>query len=223
MINVFLFSLNLITKLWAMRRFLIMTVLGLIFLGCNSAVDKKAEPIDGQGPVAEMEQMDESEYREDSGQIEQVVGDKFFDYDAIDYYFNDYPETDVDNLFDNRLRSVLDSLKMGVIVGETPKDISDLGFVKKLKEIGYVKRAINKKDFREIDDVFVEKSGAIDMAADCIYVYRDILIFKKQKKIIGTVKLCFDCNDFQIQGTSANTHHFGQYRDFERLQVLLRE
>ena len=150
-------------------------------------------------------------------------GKQFFDYDEIDYYFNDYDEDKIGLLYDNQSKSELDSLRMGVVLGSIPKDISDLSFIDKLDKIGYKKETVNKSKFSGIDKLFVEKTVEEIVATSCIYIYRDILIFKKNKKIIGTAKICFGCMAHEITGTNANTDNFGQNGDYEKLCDLLRE
>lgn len=147
---------------------------------------------------------------------------KFFTYDEIHYYFNDYDETQLEELFGNQSRSALDSIKAEVIIGDIPHDITDLSFIEKLEAIGYKRRAIDKSRFAAIDDVFREKTVLESLATSCIYVYRDILIFKKKGKVVGTAKICFDCLANQIQGTTANTENFGQDGDYGKLERILR-
>ena len=81
---------------------------------------------------------------------------------------------------------------------------------------------IDKSKFESIDKIFIEKSTLENIATACIHVYRDILIFKKEGKVIGTAKICFDCMSKQIKGTTANTENFGQDGDYEKLEKILR-
>lgn len=177
----------------------------MTFWGCNSTTEKKSEPVDN------------------SKSTKQVVGKKFFEYDAIDYYTNDFDESKIGELSDNQSKSELDSFKLGIILGDIPKSISDLGFIDKLAKVDFKKTLIDKSKFDSIDKIFVEKTTTDYEATACIYVYRDILIFKKDSKVVGTAKVCFGCMANQINGTTANTENFGQEGDYERLEILLRE
>jgi hypothetical protein len=112
---------------------------------------------------------------------------------------------------------------MGIILGDIPKSISDLTFIDKLFAVGFKKKSLDKSKFDSIDKIFVEKTTAENLATSCMYVYRDILIFKKESKIVGTAKVCFGCMAHQITGTTANTENFGQEGDYERLEKLLRQ
>ena len=148
-------------------------------------------------------------------------GKVFFDYDEIDHYSIDLPEEKTVDLFRNKSRSAFDSLKMEVILGSIPKDMSDLSFIKKLGKIGFAKRSVAQSKFQAIDKIFVEKWVYESLATTCIYVYRDILIFKKNHKVIGTAKICFECGAHEIVGTDAKTENFGQEGDYAKLRRLL--
>jgi hypothetical protein len=113
------------------------------------------------------------------------MGQKFFVYDAIDYYVNDFDESKIKDLYDNRSKSEIDSFRMGIILGNIPKSISDLAFIEMLPNVGYTKTQIDPAKFARIDGIFVEKTTMNSVSSPCIYVYRDILIFKKENKVVG--------------------------------------
>jgi hypothetical protein len=114
-------------------------------------------------------------------------------------------------------------LKSGIFLGGIPKDISDLWFIGKLNKIGFKKTMIDKKKFAEIDQFFVEKEAKEHLATSCIYIYRDILVFKKKSKVTGVAKICFGCMAHEITGTNANTDNFGQDGDYDKLENLLKK
>jgi hypothetical protein len=150
-----------------------------------------------------------------------ITGGKYFEYDELIHYKNDFDENKIGELYDNQDKSDLDSLKMGVILNDTPKSINDTTFLKKLETFGYKKSIISKTKFNKIDEIFTEKKHSEVLSAACVYVYRDILIFKRNSKIIGIAKICFDCGDSEIVGTKANTNEFGQSGDFDTLYEIL--
>ena len=152
-----------------------------------------------------------------------VTGQKFFEFDEIDYYFNDYDENNMMELSDNVSRSELDSLKEGFIIGDIPHSMSDLSCLDKLVNVGYKKKSIEKSKFSDIQSVFSVKPTDEVVVTMCIYVYRDILVFKNKGKIVGVAKICFDCLGHQIIGTNANTNFFGQNGDFNKLSRILRK
>lgn len=187
-----------------MRHLTQLTLLIIAFFGCNTINEKSKSKINH------------------NQKLSQAHGKQFFDYDEIDYFFNDYGEEQIGHLYDNQSKSELDSLRMGVVLGNIPKNIPDLSFIKQLDQIGYKERRVDKSKFASINKLFVEKAAEENVVTACIYVYRDILIFKKNKKIIGTAKVCFGCMAHEITGTNANTENFGKDGDYEKLGDLLR-
>ncbi len=148
-------------------------------------------------------------------------GKKFFSYDEIEYYYNNFDEKKVTDLFDNQKRSRLDSIKTGVIAGDIPDNISDNHFISHLTKIGYTKHRIKASLFPEFDRIFRETKTEEHPITTCVYVYRDIFIFKKNNKVVGVAKVCFGCLANQIVGTTANTENFGQNGDYNKLEKIL--
>ncbi|MEJ8844469.1 hypothetical protein WG954_18900 [Lacibacter sp. H375] len=146
---------------------------------------------------------------------------EFFEYDQIDHYFIDFNDKDLLELIEKKPLSPLDSLKNITIIGEAPQNIKDTFFVDKLKKIGYTKRTLSKVKHSEVDNIFREKQVNEIIATSCVYIYRDILIFKRNNKNVGIAKICFDCMANKIVGTNANTESFGQNGDYEKLKQLL--
>ena len=145
------------------------------------------------------------------------TGKTFFDYDEIVHYTNDFDAYKLNELYDNQSKTGIDSLKLNVITGKIPQTISDQSFIDKLGDIGYSRRKVDKTKFLEIDKIFIEKTVDENLATSCVSIYRDILLFKKQNKVVGVAKICFECLDSQIVGTTANTENFGQDGDYKRL------
>lgn len=146
---------------------------------------------------------------------------KFFEYDQIDHYFIDFNDKDLLELIEKNPFSPLDSLKNITIIGEAPQNIKDTVFVEKLTKIGYDKRTLSKVKHAEVDNIFKEKQVNEIIKTSCVYIYRDILIFKINNKIAGIAKICFDCMANKIVGTNANTESFGQNGDYKKLKQLL--
>lgn len=149
---------------------------------------------------------------------------EYFDFDKIEYYHINIDDAEIFELNDNPLKSKLDSLKNEIISNDIPQDISDLHFIDKLEEMGFKKSFVdNTSKITSIRAIFTEKSTLFSETNRCEPVYRDILIFKKQSKVVGTAKLCFDCMKSDIKGTTANTDNFGEDGDFEKLKKILKK
>jgi hypothetical protein len=188
----------------------IIFLLTIILISCNSKTEKKTENVEKQNTENVLKEP-------------KIKGEKYFEYDEIEYYKSEIEEDQIGILYDNQKKSKTDSLKMGTILGEIPKSISDTEFIQNLKSFGYTKSKIDSTKFNKIDEIFTTKNHSELYANACIYIYRDILVFKKKSKIIGIAKICFGCDAKIIVGTKANTEEFGMNGDYEKLKKILRE
>lgn len=152
-----------------------------------------------------------------------TIGEKYFEYDSIDHYKSDYDEASISKLEENKNKSKIDKLKLDIVVNDFPDNINQINFLKSLDKIGYSKKEISKDKFPEIDKIFIEKTIEERTTYACIAIYRDILVFKKQAKIVGIAKICFNCDQHQIIGTNVNTDNFGQNGDYKKLEILLNQ
>lgn len=181
----------------------------IILIGCNSKTETKVEN-------------EEKQNNKNVIKGSKIGGGKYFEYDEIEYYKSVIEEEQVGELHNNQKKSTKDSLKFGVFLGEIPKSITDTIFINNLEAFGYTKSKIAEKKFDEIDEVFTEKEHSETYDTACIYIYRDILIFKKNDKTIGIAKICFDCDANVIVGTKSNTESFGMSGDYEKLRKIIR-
>jgi len=148
-------------------------------------------------------------------------GKLYFDYDEIQHYHINYDENYNENSI-QKAKSETDDLILGdLILGDLPNNMNDLNFIENIEKIGFVKKNINKSNFAKLNEIFIEKTVEKSVHMKCLPIYRDILIFKKNKKIIGVTKICFSCLQNQIIGTNANTENFGQNGDYMKLKNIL--
>lgn len=56
----------------------------------------------------------------------------------------------------------------------------------------------------------------------CEPIYRDIFLFKKNTKVSGIAKLCYDCEKSLFIGTSAVVSNFGAKGEFEQLRKIIK-
>ncbi len=151
----------------------------------------------------------------------QKYGKLFFDYDEIEYYHIDYDEKENQILIPKNLKSKIKKLNLNLELGDIQNDIKDVDFINKLENIGFIKKEIDKSNFNEINEIFIEKKVKNPKYMKCLPIFRDILVFKKKGKIIGISKICFSCLQNQIIGTKSITENFGQDGDYEKLKDIL--
>lgn len=153
----------------------------------------------------------------------QTMGKKYFIYDSVIYYHINFHDSSLPDLNYRDDESILDSLKREVILGHTPKDTNDLMPLDKFEKMGFQKKNLDKALFNRIDTVFSEKTPGERIVTACGQIYRDILIFKKSKSVVGIAKICFSCGDYVIIGTGVNTEGFEQNGAYSKLKDILKE
>lgn len=151
----------------------------------------------------------------------QQNGDYYFHFDEVNHYSIKIDENELFDLEEKKNISKNQQLKLDIILNNKPKKITDTIFIPRLTVLGFKKNKVPSTKHVELNKIFREKHHDEVYALACVHVYRDILIFKKSDSIIGIAKICFDCLNSQILGTSANTIEFGQSGDYGKLYKLL--
>ena len=145
----------------------------------------------------------------------------YFEFDQLEHYsiITSYAQEikliEMDSLSPDELR-----LNDVLIQPERTK-LADTVSLMDLEKIGFVKKNIESSKFKLINSLFCDKKHEEILSKSCVPFYRDILIFRRNSRIVGTAKICFGCGHHVIAGTVVNTNDFGQAGDYERLQKLL--
>lgn len=110
-------------------------------------------------------------------------------FDEINYY-------KLDKSFDefyliNHHKSKKRKLLYDIVYGEAPRTVSDTLFVKDLEKNHYHKVKLNPSNYQKIAKIYTYGSRRYDVT--CKLIFRDILVFKKDNKIVGISKICFGC------------------------------
>jgi len=154
--------------------------------------------------------------------IDKFILKPFFDFDELNHY---RIEIDENVLLDREGSNLTkdEKLQNDLIIMDKPEKISDTSFISKLEKIGFKKSSISNSKFDRINNIFSVKQPKESIAYSCIAVFRDILVFKKNNKIIGIAKICFSCDQNRIIGTEKETINFGQDGDYSELYKILNE
>ena len=145
----------------------------------------------------------------------------YFEFDELEHYSINISIEEEMRLMERDSLSSEELWLNDVLFQRKPATLADSSLLINLEKIGFVKRIVNTSSFEAINTVFCAKKHKEFFATSCIAVYRDVLIFKKKGKIIGTAKICFECLYHVIAGTISNTDDFGQSGDYQRLKKLL--
>lgn len=100
-------------------------------------------------------------------------------------------------------------------------------FEEELVSFGYKKNELNKNKIKQVDSIISNKIyyGSIDLTA-CTPLYRDVLILKKNNKIVSILKICFGCkmianygdeikNNFNEKDIESD-EYFNNFNKFEK-------
>jgi hypothetical protein len=145
----------------------------------------------------------------------------YFTFDSVEYYSIVIREDSVFNLEKKERKSRDEERLIELLIQDSPNKLSDTIKFLNMETLGFNKKVIQKDKFDQLDKIFCERKHEDPLYTTCIAVYRDILVFKRNKETIGFVRLCFDCGDSIFAGTDLNTLEFGQSGDFQKLGRLL--
>ncbi len=145
----------------------------------------------------------------------------YFQFDEIDHYFYDIGEEEIMNIWGKETKTQKEKKQVELLIDDTPDELKDTGILHNIEKTGFLKKEIPATKFQTIDEIFCEREHTEIEALACIAIYRDILVFKKKNRIIGTAKICFSCGQHVITGTTRITDAFGQSGDYEKLYHLL--
>ncbi|TPG39995.1 hypothetical protein [Flavobacterium pectinovorum] len=190
-----------------MKKIIILNIL-ILLLSCN---EKKNDPIKPQKKKLEL--------------VKEITnGNYYFDFDEIEYYNIDLSEEWIMNTWDKNKKTQKEERLISIIMQNTPpKSIDDIAFLSYIEDIGFKKQKIFKNKIEKIKDIFRFKQFNMSEQYACMAIYRDILVFKKENKIVGIAKICFGCKQNRIVGTKVNTDQFGQKGDYKKLYNILQE
>ena len=156
----------------------------------------------------------ESDLETNEGFSYKGSGEYYFDFDQIDHYSFDLDVKDIKN------KAIITPSTWGFLYSDI-KALNDTMFIDSLILNNFSIYEVNPSFFESIKEISMDKNHDEIMTTDCIPIYRDILVFKRNKTIIGVVKICLECSMHSITGTTINTIGFGQSGDYDSLKSIL--
>lgn len=133
-----------------------------------------------------------------------------FDFDeAIHYSFEDTKLEKVEKLknFD------------AIYFDDYPYDLNQKDIQKELIKHGYSENKIDDTKLSSLKTIFrfqIDLSF-IESVTSCAPEYNDIIILKKQNKIIGIAKICFGCDKHYFIGNKFDDSNFEEYNELANL------
>ncbi len=110
-----------------------------------------------------------------------------FEYDLIEYYNSDIDE------FKGSVLSQNDTIN-GKLLNDCFFEMKDSIYLERVDRF-FIEKKLNFKTIKFIQSyVCQSKTNANTEYHECMPIFRDLLIFKKQSKIVGIIKICFECD-----------------------------
>ncbi|MDF2438494.1 MAG: hypothetical protein K0Q95_2870 [Bacteroidota bacterium] len=146
----------------------------------------------------------------------------YFDFDKIEHYYLNISEDKVYNPDSINDKTEKEKRKLDLLTNlASPQKLADTSEFANLESFDFTKAEVPSAKFDLINGLFCEKTHENAQYSACAPVYRDILIFRKDAKIVGMAKICFTCDQHVIVGTTRNTEEFGQSGDYDKLKNIL--
>jgi hypothetical protein len=137
------------------------------------------------------------------------------EFDSVYHYVIDYEDISDEGLnHDN-----FSALQSGIVYNDYPYNL-DIKFHEELTKVGFKKTEIENAKFSKLKDILKYEFNVKIGVKKCLTTYRDILVFQKNNKIVGAVKICFGCGEYYPIGENLPNFNFEKYKE---LEVLLKK
>jgi uncharacterized protein YxeA len=128
---------------------------------------------------------------------EETTSEYFFAFDEVTYYKTDKGFNDLSIIDDKKVKTLKDSIT-SKMMSDFEEAISYDVAVTYLDSIGFKHKQIPVSKHDALREIFREKSTKRTEWVSCEPIYRDIYVFKKNGKVSGIAKLCYECGLFQL-------------------------
>lgn len=109
-----------------------------------------------------------------------------------------------------------------LIFGQTKNSEINQEFILKLKKAGYKKINLENDRILEISKFLTtKKEGVNNYETACKKVFRDLIIFKQQNKILKVIKVCTSCYSNEVITNEAESELLLNFEDYDYLSEEL--
>jgi hypothetical protein len=151
----------------------------------------------------------------------------YYDFDEVIYYKTTKDFNDLVAIGNEEVRSLKDvkTLRDSVafqIMGDFEEAVPYDVAATYVDSIGFEKKILPVSKHTALMEIFREKPKMRTEWTTCEPIYRDIYVFKKNGKVVGMGKLCYECGDSRFFGTNAATGDFGMDGEYGKLKELVK-
>jgi hypothetical protein len=147
----------------------------------------------------------------------------FFDFNEVVHYHKSITRKEWLEIVKKEKNQTVDDKKLIQLLNNSlpEKSLNNKIIINDIERLYPERRKIDNSKINILSIIYSEKFYGDFSLAACEPYYRDILIFKKQNKIVGISQICFDCYLHSTIGTKRNTEQLGQNGDYAKLQRIL--
>ena len=150
------------------------------------------------------------------------VFENYFDCEVVEHYYINKTEKEISLEIRKKKKNNKELLRTKLLISVYPDNISENNIESTIINSGFKLEILTNTQKNQIDNIFKEKDSIKKEFSSCIPYYRDVLIFKKNQKIVGLSKICFGCGVIQIIGSTKETDGFGIESDIKKLKKILK-
>jgi hypothetical protein len=145
-----------------------------------------------------------------------------FTFDEVEHYSTGKKDSTISNINEKKYENLTDDERsyLDILEKEIPKNLTDKTFVTNLEKLNFKKRTINDSKNEELKKIFSEEFCNELAENACTPMYRDIYIFKKNNKITGIAKVCFECQIVYFVSNKYKWQRFGECDNFKKLKNI---
>lgn len=140
----------------------------------------------------------------------------YFEFDEVVHYQYNIEDFEV-------LGRKNDDLKY-LLFGNGFESLQDSIYLERVDSL-FHKKLVSKEEHPIVDKIFCYQpiQDEEHYISECIAIYRDIFVFRRENKVTGIAKICFDCNQFTSIGAEEKTNNFGVNYEFSNLAKLIKK
>jgi hypothetical protein len=147
----------------------------------------------------------------------------FFHFDQIEYYHKDISKKELQRIETKEDKTRKEQALLQILTGNVPVSIKDTLFIKNMEILGFEKDTINNKLNPEISHLFSFREVSKPVTSPLNPEFCDVLIFRRNARIIGMAKVSFDGLKHQMIGERYNDSNFGQSGEYKELEKILKQ
>lgn len=145
----------------------------------------------------------------------------FFLYDQIEYYKTPIAKDSLLAIEMKQDKSNKEQALLQIVTGDVPVSIKDTLFIKNMEILNFKKEILDPKIHSKISHLFSFRETGQPIVSKSNAEYLDVLIFRKNNKIVGMAKVSFEGLKHQMIGERYNDSKFGQSGEYKELENIL--